>query len=496
MSPGLIGLDLNTTRARAVGGPAGAFPSALPLDGSNLDLPVALSLEGRQVQAGQPGLALCRRLPHLACLDFLPHLGTDRIWTAGKHRLDAARALAFVLEHLKPAWANAQGLALAIPTYLAVPQLDCLRTVATRVRLPLIGTVAVPLALALTAHTEQPWTGLALAADVDDHALTWAAILVEDGQARLLAAEPWPLLGLRFWRERLLNVLSDRCVRQSRRDPRDSADAEQALYEQIEPALEVCGQGQLAEVAVQTTQWYQNLIVQPGELIAACASLARQTLDAMRALQTSFLHHGPAGAVLLSSAAAHLPGLTATVEACVGESAAVLGPESTDDFGEALVEGGSLGQAAVYILPADAAARAAHAVAVRWQQGEVAPGHFDAARLLPPPPPDAGPPRLHFQGQDFLLGEVAFTLGRHPDNALVFESALYPGVSAHHCEIVFDGFAFILWDRSRNGTLVNERLVFQQTALHPGDWIRLGPGGPLLRFLGQVMDQRRLSTTA
>ena len=32
-------------------------------------------------------------------------------------------------------------------------------------------------------------------------------------------------------------------------------------------------------------------------------------------------------------------------------------------------------------------------------------------------------------------------------------------------------------------------------ALHPGDWIRLGPDGPMLRFLGRA-DHRQLTTTA
>jgi hypothetical protein len=35
-----------------------------------------------------------------------------------------------------------------------------------------------------------------------------------------------------------------------------------------------------------------------------------------------------------------------------------------------------------------------------------------------------------------------------------------------------------------------------QRELHPGDWIRLGPGGPLLRFLGQTIDKRKLMPTA
>src|SRR4051812_25797355 len=93
----VVGLDLNSTRARAVHGPAGGKPRPIALDGAQSELPLALSLEGRQPEVGRAGLALCRRLPHLAVLDFLPYLGDRRDWAAGRHRLDAGRALALVL---------------------------------------------------------------------------------------------------------------------------------------------------------------------------------------------------------------------------------------------------------------------------------------------------------------------------------------------------------------------------------------------------------------
>jgi hypothetical protein len=490
----LIGLDLNATRVKAVHGPAEGLPQALPLDGVNDDLPLALSLDGREIHVGQPGLELCRRAPHLACLDFLAHLGDEREWKAGRHRLDATRALTLVFHRLKQPCTDHRSC-LAVPAYLTSQQLDWLTAAAMNARLPLLGTVAAPLAAALTAYSEHPWTGPALVADVDEHALSWSAILVEHDEARLLASKSWPLLGLTYWRERLLDVLADRCVRQSRRDPRDCGDAEQSLYEQLDPTMETCSQGQMAELAVQTTQWYQNLIVQPAELAAACAHLAHQALEAMQVVQAETAFHGTAGAVLLTTAAAQLPGLAPAIEDQIGAASAEA-EDSRDDFGEALVDAVVGPPAALYVLAADAVARAAHALAIRWNDGDIPRGHLDAAAVLPPPPPDAGPPRLHFRGQEFLLRDTCFTLGRHPDCDLVFDSAAYPTVSARHCEIVFDRHAHILRDRSRHGTLINDRRVIQQTALQAGDWIRLGANGPLLRFLGQAADQRRLMTTA
>ena len=77
----LIGLDLNATRARAVVGARSQALSILRLDGEQIELPMALSLEEKKPQVGRPGLALTRLRPHMACLDFLPHLGAARVWS-------------------------------------------------------------------------------------------------------------------------------------------------------------------------------------------------------------------------------------------------------------------------------------------------------------------------------------------------------------------------------------------------------------------------------
>src|SRR5207244_7837940 len=118
----LVGLDLNATRARAVAGQADALASALLLEEGHSELPLALSLEGRHPQVGRAGIRLCRRLPHLACVDFLAALGEPREWVAGRHRLDAAKALSAVLERLQLACAEAKGVVLALPSYLSRAQ--------------------------------------------------------------------------------------------------------------------------------------------------------------------------------------------------------------------------------------------------------------------------------------------------------------------------------------------------------------------------------------
>jgi hypothetical protein len=159
-----------------------------------------------------------------------------------------------------------------------------------------------------------------------------------------------------------------------------------------------------------------------------------------------------------------------------------------NDFGARLLDEDAVTPVAV--LAADAVARSAQEVAVRLHYGELPPGHLDALPLPAGPAAERGPARLNFRGQDHILSGPSFTLGRDPGCDLVFESELYPTVSARHCEIVFDRRAYTLFDRSRHGTLLNERPVSQSAALHSGDWIRLGPSGPVLRFLGRGAEAR------
>ncbi|HXG12212.1 MAG TPA: FHA domain-containing protein [Gemmataceae bacterium] len=491
----LIGLDVNASRVRAVGGTAG-LPQALPLDDGSGELPLALSLEGRHPEVGLAGVRLCRRLPHLACLNFLPHLGTPRQWSAGRHRLDAAQAVSLVLERLPSACVRAEGLALAMPAYLSDTQLRLLTDLAKKARLRVLGSVPSPLAIALTAYAEQPWPGPAIVLDADVHALTVAGVSTEEGWLRLVDAQTLPELGVAVWKERLLNAVADRCIRQSRRDLRDSALAEQSVYEQLDNALDACQRGQMVELTIQTEHWFQNLILHPEDLAGFCTPLVRKAVEAVQQTGAALAPRAAPRVVLLSASAGRLPGLAAALEAEVEEAMAESADDSEEDFGEALLDDGVAWSAGVHILGPDAAAQAALDVAAQALRGDLPCGHQDAAPLPAQQPPDAGPARLRFRGKDHLLDGVCFTLGRRTDCDLVFDSAEFPGVSARHCEIIYDRRTFFLRDRSRNGTLVNDRPVVQQVILQPGDWIRLGPGGPLLRFLGRAADQLKLVPTA
>lgn len=497
----LIGLDLNATRARAIEGeqPGGGphVPRGLPLEGNERELPLAVSLEERQPRVGRAGAALCRRSPHLACLDFLPYLGDGDTWDAGRHRLDAAGALALVCDHLQRRLGRAEGLTVALPAYFRPAQAALLADVAHRARWRLLGSVPSPLAVALAAHEHLPWAGQAVVLDLDGYALTWSAVAVRDDVLRVLHTHAVPHLARGIWLCRLLDCAALRCVRLSRRDPRESAEAEQSLFDQLALLLDTHMGGEPAEMVLQTPHWYQHLKFPPAELSAFCAPLLQRAVAEMQHFLAALAALGPVGAVLLTGSAARLPGLAAALDELIlrpeSEPAA---DEEDRDFGEDLIEETIL-SARVHILDDDAVARAAFDLARRQHRGELPRGHLDA---VPLPGSDAagdlGTARLHYRGEDHPLSGPLFTLGRDPSCNLIFETELYPTVSTRHCEIVLTRGGYLLRDRSRHGTLVNDCLLTQPTVLHSGDWIRLGPGGPLIRFLGQPSDQHQFVTTA
>ncbi|HLJ94853.1 MAG TPA: hypothetical protein VKU02_16875 [Gemmataceae bacterium] len=389
--PTLIGLDLNASRARAVHGPAQALPRLLPLAGNADDLPMILSLQGRQAEVGQAGAALCRLMPHLTCLDFLAHVGEPREWVAGRHRLDALKALGLVFERLQQALAGAKGLVLAIPAYLTRAQLLLLPPLAEKAHLPLLGSVRAPLASALAIYRAEPWSGPALFVDADDHALTAAVVAAEGGQLNLHTSQSWTHLNLRIWRGRLLDAVADRCIRQSRRDPRDTPAAEQALYERIDDALDTCVQGRAVEFLLQTAHWYQHLLLQPEEIRAYCGRLAQQGLQAIRELLATATSRESLRLVVVSRAVGRLPGLVPALQNVLAEATPAADPESSTDFGEDLLpaNGQPLG---VTVQSADATAQAAHELAVRIQRGELPHGSLDCVLPLPTvePLPDTG----------------------------------------------------------------------------------------------------------
>jgi hypothetical protein len=485
----LVGLDLNSSRARAVGGAAAQQVALMRLDGDRADLPLAVSLEGKLPVVGHAGLALTRARPHLACLDYLPAVGLDRVWAAGAHRLDADRAVELTFAALARPLGRSAGVACVVPAYLDEAQLVQVMRLAEKCKLPLLGSISSSLAAALGVPglATRPEPGLILVVDLDGHALTWSVVERGGGQVRQRMVQPSTHLGRGVWMRKLLDGAAHRCVRQSRRDPRDTAEAEQSLYEQLLAALDQ-GVPRLAQLHVQGVGWFYHLMLNGDELTGMVTPLLRQALADLDAILATTDAVGPLDAVVVTHPAAGLPGLVSLLEARLPARPPAAVPADEDgDYGDSLLRAAEATESPVHVLPPDTPACVAHELAARVHHGDFPRGHLDVV-VLPqgeaPRPRDGGPARVSFRGREHVLTDLAFSLGRDPACDLVFESELYPHVSARHAEIVFDRRAYMLCDRSRHGTLLNDRPV-RQAALHSGDWIRLGPRGPVLRFLGE-----------
>ena len=487
----LVGLDLNSGRARAVAGLAARTPALVHLDGDRAELPLAISLEGRAPQVGWAGFSLIRSRPHLVCADYLPDLGKARGWSSDRHRLDAEQAVKLALDALAATLHHTGGVVSTLPAYLDEHQITRLTRLAEAAKWPLLGSLSSPMAAVLAwplvadAHAEP---GLILVIDADTHALTWSVVERrldrEGGQLLPCLTQLSPPLARGVWLRRLLDGVSNRCVRQTRRDPRESAATEQALYEQLAAVLDR-GPTSLLQVRAQGEGWTHNLMLHDEEVEALVAPLLQQAAADLDGVLTAAESMGELTAVLMTHPAASLPGLAQAIRSRCQAFPRLA--EDSDDYGDHLITPPVTGDM-VHVLPIDALAGVAHELAIRIHGGHFPRGHLDRVAL--PPPVDAileeaGPARLTFEGRDHLLPASTFTLGRDPSCDLVFDSEHYPHVSGKHCEIVFDRGAYLIRDRSRHGTLLNEQPV-QQAALHSGDWIRLGPRGPVLQFLGEA----------
>ncbi|MCI0681961.1 MAG: FHA domain-containing protein [Gemmataceae bacterium] len=490
----LVGLEINGTRVRGVLGPLGDYPLPLPLEPPAQELPLALSLEKSTLEIGAAALRLLRLRPHLVCHGFLTNLhNATKTWQAGRHRLDAAKAMAAVWQRLEPMCRRTGGVVATLPGYLAKSAAETVFTLGQQSKVPMLGSLSAPLAAALVGYAEQTWIESALIVDVDDHALTLALVKAVDGLAHMLDNRSYPHLGMRYWKDRLVNALSDCCVLQSRRDPRDAPAAEQALYEQLDGLLEASFQGRYLHLGIQATSWYQNLLVQPEQAAAFCGQLTRRLLTEIGSLLQGLPPEEMPTSIVLTHAAGRLPGIVPHLRGLVEDWVREImirqtpTPIPDEDFGEDLMRETGQETPRVAILSADALARSAHAVGAWLERGDLPRGHRDVVAPLPlPQAVEAGPARLHFQGQEYVIHEPTFCLGSHTGCHLVIDAGRHPGVAGKHCEILHDRRHYVLYNRSQEGTLVNDSPVTGSVMLRAGDWIRLGARGPVVRFLGQV----------
>jgi hypothetical protein len=355
----MASLDINATRIAGVRGALGQRSQPLYLDGQDTDLPLAIAAGNRQLQFGRAALGNCRRSPQLVYSSLLPTLGQSSRWRHGRHRLDPAKALLAILQRVAGQLNGISGAVLVAPGYLSGEQVRLLHVAAEEAKLPVQAAVNRSLAAGLANHGKQAWHHVGLVVDVDDYALTCAVLRPRDSELCCLGHQTLPMIGLRLWRERLLGRIADLCVRTCRRDPRDNPDADQQLFNQIDQVLDAAARNQPAAVRVAGFQWMQALTVAPSEAAAACAPLARQAAQCVDAALKWAEQQLTSATVYLTTEAARLPGLPAAIhDRCANK-------------------------APIVVLPANAAAQAALAIAHRIGRQELPGGNYGVAIPLP-----------------------------------------------------------------------------------------------------------------
>ena len=371
-----VGIDLNASRVRAVSVGGGKYRSIVLEDPSE-ELMLFIACDRRTPDTGRAGYSLCRRLPHVVCSNFLPSLARSMEWNAGRHTLTAEAALGLALEKVRgPIADESEAAVLVLPAYLAPDQVSRAVLTATRTKMPLKGTASAPLALAASRATvvlngkpvnPTPKDGVVplrplpgapgsvVIVDADEYALSASVIEVSRDAVKLVAVAAWPRLAIRAWKDKLLDAVADRCIRLCRRDPRDSADAEQTLYEQLDDALDRARAGQRVNLTVRTDHWYQDVVHAPDDFDGYCSNLARSAAESVRELVNGTNLLNPPRAVWLTHDAGRLPGL----EKVLHENT----PEGTT----------------IETLAPPAVAVAAASLAPRWLAGELPRTHLDTS---------------------------------------------------------------------------------------------------------------------
>lgn len=376
-----VGVDVTASRMRAVSVGMGKV-HPITLDEPAEDLVLHVALDRRTPEVGRAGYGLIRKMPHAACSNFLPALTHSREWRNGRTVVTPEAALELAFARVRePVTAESEAVALALPSYLSPGQVGKVIAATVRTRLPLKGTAVGSLAVAadraisiLTGKSAAPevpapdWVvpmrssaigpGSVVVLDADEFALSAAVVAVERDRVRMTGTATWPKLSARAWKDRLLDGISDRCVRLCRRDPRDSAEAEQALYEQLDDAIDRARAGHRVNLTVRTDRWFQDVAQNADEIDGHCAALARGAGDAVRELLGSDALDVPPRAIWLTHEAGRLPGLARAVH---GHT-----PERT----------------AVEVLPPAAVALAGAALVPRWLSAELPRAHLDSVIML------------------------------------------------------------------------------------------------------------------
>jgi hypothetical protein len=274
---------------------------------------------------------------------------------------------------------------LTVPGYFNPGQAETLRKLGEKARLPALGSLSTILAAALAGHAEHFWQRSVLVIDADDHALTLGWVKGLADRAHLIESRSFTQLGVQAWKERLIDALADRFIRAHRRDPRDVPSAEQSIFDQLDALALAALQHRPMQLGVKGAQWFSHLLVQPAQTVHFCRELAQQAAQEAGQLLTCWPASELPPAILLTHQASRLPGLIDALQPLLAERVSssretILPPTKVtgleeDDFGADLLRAETPRN--VMVLPPEAPARSAHALARLFRNGTLPAGHLE-----------------------------------------------------------------------------------------------------------------------
>jgi hypothetical protein len=311
-------------------------------------------------------------------------------WQVGRRHLDAHGACDLVWRKLHALAADAKSIVLTLPDYLRAGQAKALCAIGEKLRLPVVGSIPSSLAAAASSFGAH-WQRSALIVDVDEHALTLAWVKSMADKAHLVETRSFPHLGLRVWKERLIDTVSDLFVLEHRRDPRDALQAEQSLFDQLDILTDAAQENRALQLAVQGRTWFKHLLIHPEQTVHFCSSLASKAAAEAERLTFAMPSAEWPPAVILTHAAGRLPGLLRALRllAVAHPSAETKLPQlkATEfddaDFGESLMVHEEGPNIELRVLRPEAPAGAAHGLAAAFRAGTMPRGHLDLHLPLP-----------------------------------------------------------------------------------------------------------------
>ncbi len=303
-------LDINGSRARAVAGADGSVPQVLPLDDTRAELATSIRVDGRRSEPGQAAVAICRQYPHLTEVDYLWKLGQEQIRHHGAR--SAEQALAVLVNGLRGRLSGCDRLCLCLPGYLSESQAAQCRMAFAKTRLRIVAAIPSPVALAVAARGEDEDLAL-VTVEVDTHGLALGYVEAGENGVRMADQHLATRLSANAWWDAMLNGIAETCIRQNRRDFRDSGAAEQGVFGQLDDVISAASRDELIEVVIRTKQWCQNLILRPEQINAMCEPLAVRAAQVLAEWLPDRARGRPCRAIV-SDEVARWPGLKGAIQ--------------------------------------------------------------------------------------------------------------------------------------------------------------------------------------